>query len=214
LFFQITLHKGDAMKKHRKIPSRKIPDGAFLIGKRIALRALNKGDAPLFYKWINDPEVHQFLKMSYPNSIAEEEKWIESLPEKKATDVVFGIVLIETGKLIGVMGLHRISAKDGTAVTGSFIGEKQYWSKGYGTEAKMLVLEYAFNTLNLYKIRSMVFAFNGRSKRCLEKCGYHQEGVLKEQIYRNGQRVDEILMAIFKEDFLKLWAKYKKKYVV
>ena len=108
------------------------------------------------------------------------------------------------GELIGVMGLHQINAKDGTAVTGSFIGEKQYWSKGYGTEAKKLVLGYAFNTLNLRKIRSMVYYFNGRSKRCLEKCGYHQEGVLERQNYRNGKYVDEILMAIFKEDFLKL----------
>ena len=206
------------MKKHHKTSSRKLLDGAFRIGKRIALRALNKEDAHLLYKWINDPEVHQFLKVQYPISLAEEVKWIEGLPDKKATDVVFGIILLKTGQLIGVMGLHRISAKDGTATTGSFIGEKHYWNKGYGTEAKMLVLEYAFNTLNLYKICSSVYDFNPRSKCCLEKCGYRQEGknhdgVREGQIYRNGRRADEILMAIFKEDFLKLWTKHKKKYV-
>jgi len=189
------------------------PDGAFRIGKRVALRALNESDAPILYNGINDPEVTQFLKTDKPLSLQEEIEWIKSLPAKKPGEIIFGIVLLETGKLIGSMGLHRINFKDGTALTGSVIVEKSCWNKGYGTEAKMLVLEYAFNTLNLRKIRSTVLAFNGRSKRCLEKCGYRQEGVLRQQIFRNGDYVDEILMAVFRKDFLKLWAKYKKKHL-
>lgn len=191
--------------------SKKIPAGCFRIGRLVALRPLNKADAPLLYKWINDPEVHQFLKVTMPISFEEEEAWPVSLAGRKPGDVIFGIVLLETGKLIGNMGLHRINYINGTAVTGSIIGEKQYWGQGLGTEAKMLVLEYAFNTLNLRKVCASVYDFNGRSKRCMEKCGYHQEGVRKQHIYRNGRYADEILMAVFREDFKKFWEIYNKK---
>jgi RimJ/RimL family protein N-acetyltransferase len=74
-------------------------------------------------------------------------------------------------------------------------------------------LEYAFNTLDLRKVCASVYDFNPRSKRCMEKCGYHQEGVRKQHIFRNGRLVDEILMAVFKDDFIKVWEVYKKKFL-
>jgi RimJ/RimL family protein N-acetyltransferase len=193
---------------------RKVPDGAFRIGKRIAFRPNNKSDATLLYKWINDPEITQFLKINVPKSLQEEEKWIEGHAGRKPGEIILGIVLLETGQLIGTMGLHKISFVNGTAVTGSIIGEKQYWNKGYGTEAKMLLLDYAFNSLGLRKVCSSFLAFNDRSKHCLENCGYVPEGVLPQQIFRNGGYVDEILMAVYKENFLKLWAVYKAKYLL
>ncbi len=185
----------------------------FRMGKRIYLRAVLTEDIPLITVWINDPEVHQFLKIAYPMSPEDEKKWQEGLAGKKPGDVVFAIVLADTDEIIGVMGLHHIDHRNGLATTGAFIGRKDLWSKGYGTEAKMLVLEYAFNTLNLRKVCSAVYDFNGRSKRCLEKCGYTPEGCRKKHLYRNGRFVDEYLMAVFKEDFLPRFEKFKKEFL-
>jgi RimJ/RimL family protein N-acetyltransferase len=185
----------------------------FRMGKRIYLRPILKEDVPLLTIWINDPEVHQFLKVNAPMSPEDEIRFVDSLREKKETDIVFAIILEKTNEFIGVMALHKIDHRNGTATTGSFIGRKDLWSKGYGTEAKMLVLEFAFNMQNLRKICSSTYDFNGRSKRCLEKCGYHEEGVKKKQKYRNGRYCDEHVMAVFKEDFLLLWKKYKKKFL-
>lgn len=183
----------------------------FRIGSRIYLRAVSKDDLRILTIWINDPEVNQYLKVSYPMSYEDQLKWYEShMHERVRTSVHFAIVLKDSDQIIGVMGLHHIDHKHGTATTGSFIGNKQYWNKGYGTEAKMLVLEYAFNTLNLRKICSMVYDFNTRSKRCLEKCGYHEEGIRKAHIYRNGHYCDEILMAVFRPDFEAKWVEHKK----
>lgn len=159
---------------------------------------------------MNDPDVNQYLCTIHPISLEEELKWLESLHNKNGRDVVFAVVLVENDELIGGMGLHDINHLHGTATTGSYIGKAEHRGKGYGTEAKMLLLDYAFNTLNLRKICSNVYDFNGRSKRCLEKCGYHVEGVRKEQHYRNGRYCDDILLAIFKNDFIPLSEEFKK----
>lgn len=195
-----------------KTQDKKLHRIVFRMGKRIYLRPVLREDIPLITTWINDQEVHQFLEISAPMSPEDEMKWHESIGTKKETDVIFAIVLEKSDEIIGVMGLHHINHKDKTATTGSFIGRKDLWSKGYGTEAKMLVLEYAFNTLNLRKTCSAVYDFNGRSKRCLEKCGYVVEGCRKEQKFRNGRYCDEFLLAVFKTDFIPLWEKYKKKF--
>jgi RimJ/RimL family protein N-acetyltransferase len=89
------------------------------------------------------------------------------------------------------------------------IGEKEYWGKGYGTEAKMLLLHYAFDTLNLRKICSSVISFNERSHKYSLKCGYKEEGRRKAQLFRDGKYWDEIQLAVFRKDWLLLWKKFQ-----
>lgn len=182
----------------------------FRMGKRVYLRPILKEDLPLITVWINDPEVMQFLLVSHPMGPEDEEAWLEDLRKRKETNVTVAIVLVDTNEIIGTMGFHGIDYRNGLATTGSMMGRKDLWSKGYGTEAKMLLLEYAFNTLNLRKICSAVLDFNGRSMKALEKCGYKPEGVLKEHFFRNGRYVDEHLFAVFRKDFLPLWEKFQK----
>ena len=181
----------------------------FRVGKNIYLRPVLKEDLPKLTIWINDPEVTMFLKASLPMTPEDEEGWYKKLSQKNDTEIRLSIVLKETDEFIGIIALHKINRQNGTATSGSFIGRKDFWGKGYGTEASTLLLEYAFNTLNLRKINSSVLTYNVRSKRRLEKCGYKEEGVRKAQIYRLGQYHDEILMAVFREDFLPFWEHYR-----
>ena len=148
-----------------------------------------------------------------PQTPQDEEKWLKKLSENSDTDIVFAIILVDTDEIIGVMGLHHIDHVSGIASTGAFIGRKDLWNKGYGTEAKMLVLEYAFNTLGLRRIESSVYDFNTRSAACLKKCGYFAEGIRKARKWRNGRFVDEHMFVIFRDNFLPLWEKYRKKFL-
>ena len=111
------------------------------------------------------------------------------------------------------MGLSDIAWKDGTGHTGALIGEKDCWGKGYGTEAKMLLLHWAFTELNLRKITSSVIAFNKRSQRYLKKTGYVVEGVQKKQNFVHNRYCDCLLMAVFKRDFMPLWRTFKKEHL-
>ena len=183
------------------------PEIIFLKSNRVVLRPVLREDIPLLIKWINDPGVRMYLGRNLPVMEADEQEWFDTLHKRKATDLVFTI--IADGTPIGVMGLHRIDLINGTATTGALIGEKEYWGKGYGTEAKMLLLSYAFHWLGLYKIRSTVIAYNGRSRRYSEKCGYREDGGPgKEEFFRFGRRWDEICLAVFRKDWEPLWQKF------
>lgn len=179
----------------------------FRKGKRLYIRPILKEDAPLLTIWINDPEMTQYLTIFLPKTPEEETAWIENLSTKKPGDIVFAIVLAKSNQLIGAVGLHNIDFRNGTATLAIAIGNKAYLGKGYGTEATTVVLEYAFNTLNLRKICAGVLDFNQRSKNALEKCAFHEEGRRKGQFYQNGRYVDEILMAVFKEEFIPILSK-------
>ena len=179
----------------------------FLRGKKVTLRPIEKEDIDKIVVWVNDPEVTQFLSMSLPLNKMQEEEWHQNLT-KKDKDIVLGIEV--DGKLIGTMGIHNIDWVHRTAATGALIGEKSYWNKGYGTDSKMIILNYAFNTLGLRKICSSVYEFNGRSLQYSMNCGYKVEGRRKKQLFAKGRYWDEIMLGLFKKDWTSHWKEYKK----
>jgi len=182
----------------------------FLKGKRVTLRPVLESDIPNFLRWVNEPEVSKFLIRAFPVMEASEKDWVKNL-SKRDDNIVF--VIIVDGIPIGTMGVHRIDWRSRTATTGAMIGEKEFWGKGYGTESKMLVLDYLFNTLNLRKICSSVIEFNGRSQRYSEKCGYRVEGTRKAHFFAEGRYWDEIQLAVFREDWIKLWEDTKDQFL-
>lgn len=180
----------------------------FLQSKDIILRPIEKEDISFFTKWINDPEIRNCVSNRFPVTRQDEEKWFDNLAKRGDSAAFFSIFVNE--KLIGSIEIRNIQWIHGTATTGTLIGEKEYRGKGYGSKAKMLLLYYAFNTLGLRKISSEVIAFNERSRRYAVRCGYKEEGRLKDQDFNDGKYHDRILMSIFKEDWLPLWIKWKK----
>ena len=145
-----------------------------LFGEKVRLRAIERDDIPRFVKWLNDPEVKQYLTMFWPLSYAEEERWFE----KHLDDQTSRVFAIETedGIHIGNIGLHNIDWKNRKATLGIFIGEKDYWNRGYGTDAVKTLLCFAFEELNLNRVQLSVFDFNTRAIRCYEKCGFEYTG--------------------------------------
>jgi RimJ/RimL family protein N-acetyltransferase len=176
----------------------------FLEGKRLYLRPLDLNDLDLVHKYINDPGVRQYLASIYPLSKIDEEGWVKKASSRDPNNIVLAVVLKKGDKFLGTMGLHRIEYVSGTATTGSMLGAKEEWNKGYAREAKMLLLEYAFLTLNLRKICSRAFVNNKGSIKHNLNCGYKIEGILKKHDYRDGKYHDNVLLAVFKQDWLKL----------
>ena len=168
-----------------------------LKGKKISLRPVMLADAAKLFVWINNPEVTRNLNAYLPMYEKDEEEWVANMHKRKETDLVFGITL--NGVLIGVTGLHQINQRDRTALFGIFIGEKEEWGKGYGTEVLRLIIEYAFDTLNLRKLWLHVFASNKRGRQCYTRCGFRKEGILKAHVYKTGQYEDVITMALFRK---------------
>jgi len=183
----------------------------FRMGKRVYLRPVLREDLPRLTVWINDPQVTKNLFAFHPYTPEDEEAWVRKISENHGKSEVLAIVLEDSDEAIGVIDLRGIDPRNGHAEMGFSIGNKAYWNQGYGTEAQMLILEYAFNTLNLRKVCCTVNEANPRSRRCLEKCGYREEGRLKEHFYSQGRFLDVFQMAVFKADFLKIWGEFREK---
>ena len=172
----------------------------FLIGPTIYLRPLEKEDAPVIAPWFNDPEVLRFMGTVRPTSVAAEEAFIAGL-NANPMEPTFGIVLREADGLIGVTGFSRTDVRNRHAMFGIGIGEKSAWGKGYGTEATRLVVQYAFETLNLNRVWLTVYEYNSRGLRAYEKAGFRVEGRLRQECFREGRYWDTLFMAILREDY-------------
>lgn len=167
-------------------------------GALVRLRAPERGDLPIFVKWINDPEVTAFLLLEPPISLEEEERWFQDV--QKGRDKVFTIETKE-GAIIGNIALTGLDWKNRKADMGIMIGEKEYWSHGYGTDAIVALLRYLFGELNLNRVALFTDANNLRALRCYERCGFRTEGTLHEYRFKRGQYIDCIQMAILRQDW-------------
>ncbi len=171
-----------------------------ILGKKTRLRAIEREDIPTFVRWFNDPEVRQYLEMYLPMSKAEEEQWFEAYL-KNSNSRIFAVET-EDGENIGNVGLHEIDWKNRSATLGVVIAEKEYWGRGYGSDAIVALVDFAFREMNLHRIQLSVYDFNERAKRCYEKCGFREEGRAREAFYSDGRYHDSLLMAILRDEYL------------
>ena len=138
-----------------------------LVGERIYLSPINTEDVEIFTEWLSDFETTDYLGRSGELITLEKEK--KYLEEISNSEAAFVIVTLKEDKMIGIIHLERINAINRTATLGIFIGDKEYRSKGYGTEAIRLILDYGFNYLNLNNIKLDLMEFNERALKCYKK---------------------------------------------
>jgi len=174
-----------------------------IYGERIRLVAIEKEDLPLFVAWLNDPEVRRGVAMYLPMSLAQEEKWFETMIERPQDTQPLNIEVREGKKWvkIGNMGLFQFDHRVRSAEFGILIGEKSYWDKGYGTEATKLILKHGFETLNLNRIMLRVYDDNLRAIRCYEKAGFVVEGRMRDANYSEGVYRDIIIMSVIRSEW-------------
>jgi diamine N-acetyltransferase len=170
----------------------------FLKGKRLYLRPLDMSDVDRCTRWVNDPEIRDFITIAFPLSKTQEEEYIRS--SSGGDKIKLAIVTYENVH-IGNITVDKIDWINRVATTGTMIGEKEYWGKGYGTEAKMLLLDHLFNRLGIRKVHSAAYAFNPRSIKYSLKCGYKIIGRYKDERYHNGSYHDLVLLEVFKDEW-------------
>ncbi len=171
-----------------------------LEGKLVNLRSLEPGDVDREFQWVNDRDVTRFLTIRYPMAKKEEEHWLSDRP---ANDFGNTALAIETkdGVHIGNIGLHDGQPENRKASLGIMIGDKDYWSNGYGGDAIVTLLRFAFHEMNLNRVWLHVYEFNERAQACYKKVGFVMEGTLRENSYREGRYINTITMGILRSEF-------------
>lgn len=178
-----------------------------LLGDRIYLSPRSIEDVEKFTEWLNDFEVTDYTGRSGAIMSLEEER--KYLQENSNAEATFSIITLDEDKLIGTVGLERIDHMNRTATLGIFIGDKEYLSKGYGTEAIRLLLDYGFNYMNLHSIKLNLMSFNERALKCYKKCGFKETGRIRENRFINGKYYDTISMDILENEFSESYIRNK-----
>jgi RimJ/RimL family protein N-acetyltransferase len=157
----------------------KLPNNAVIGSERLALRPMEVNDAETIANLIRAEPDASFGHSRFPLSAVSIRDWIGKIGKNDpAGDVEFAIVVRESGELIGENGVYGVDWLARTAETGSWIYRPEYREAGYGTEAKHLLLEFAFERLGLHSIWSWVKTRNPRSQAALRKQGYRDAGRL------------------------------------
>jgi ribosomal-protein-alanine N-acetyltransferase len=172
----------------------------FLIGPRVYLRPLEVEDAATVLPWFNDPEVRRNLRRYQPMNRFSEEEFIRRLADQPH-DLVLALVTREEDRFVGLAGLHQFDVRCQHAAFGIVVGEKDAWGKGYGTEATRLVVQHAFETLNLNRVWLHVYEFNTRGIRAYEKVGFQVEGRLRQDAFEGGRFWDTVVMGVLREEW-------------
>ena len=177
-------------------------------GKLVHLTAEDpKALGEAYSRWGRDSEYirlvdHDPARLWSPKKFKE---WIEKDLEKEPpSEFFFTIRTLEDDQLIGFIGLGGLQWAHGDTWVGIGLGERKYWSKGYGTDAMRIILRYAFTELNLHRVSLDTFEYNPRAIRSYEKAGFKIEGRVRQLLNREGRRWDVIYMGILREEWEKI----------
>jgi len=164
-------------------------------------------------RWQRDTEFHR-LADSDPAELNSEKK-IKEWSEKNAETgfnparYPFSIRTLDDDKLIGFIGLW-LDLIHSEAWIGIGIGERDYWGKGYGTDAMKLALQYAFMELGMQRISLGLHEYNARALKSYEKAGFRLEGRTRKDVLREGKRTDTLWMGVLRDEWLQLQGGVKK----
>jgi len=178
-----------------------------LTGSRVRLACQDAQETSLaFARWQRDTQYVRLLSTdpAFPWSAEKIKSWMVEEQEKPLQDeFFFNIRTIPDDLLIGFVGLHEFSWAHGDAWVAIGIGERQYWGKGYGTEAMRLALQFAFMELNLWRVSLGVYNNNTRAIRSYQKAGFQIEGLQRSAGRRAGQVWDICFMGILRREWEK-----------
>ena len=168
-------------------------------GKVISLGTVLKSDLEDITAYMNDRDVRTFLRdparIFY---IENEEEWYNRIRNSEESKF-FAIVENSREILSGLISLHSVDFRNGNAYIAYSI-KKEFWNRGFATEAVSLAIGYAFRYLNLRKLHSTVMEPNVASKRVLEKNGFVESGRFRKNGYIPGNGfVDEIYLELMNE---------------
>ena len=170
-----------------------------IAGEHVILRAFERDDAERCYRWMNDPNIMRTLKGRYPIAFSNELQWLERAMQPSVTERHFAVERRDDRTHIGNASVHDIDWVSRTAWFGLFIGEPTAWNRGFGGDAIGALVRFAFDEMNLTKLRINVFDYNDRAKHVLEAHGFVQEGRLRRDFYREGTWHDLVILSVFRD---------------
>lgn len=157
-----------------------------LKGDNIYLRLLERKDIGILYRLCNEEKVKRY------NVIQQYKE--ESTNLRKALSIIN-----EKNVLVGFITYKESSYCKNAYSIGITIGSR-YWNRGYGKDSIRVLLKYLFEDLGAIRVELEVMKSNLRAINCYKKCGFKEEGILRNKCYIDGEYIDIIIMGLIKDD--------------
>lgn len=144
---------------------------------RLILRPWRAEDLDAFFAYASEPGVGEMAGWKHHETLAESRRILDMFISHKKT---LALVLKENGRVIGSLGLEEphpdpvTDDRQGREL--GYVLSKAYWGQGIMTEAVRTVIDYCFRVLELDYLTCSHFAWNDRSRRVIEKCGFSYIG--------------------------------------
>jgi len=173
-------------------------------GKKIFFRAVERTDLKLLADWTNDPDIsHLVGGWSFPVSMAQQEEWYLQSLKNAGTQRLIVESSDKSEGVIGLTGLWHIDWHNSNALSALKLGPQTARGKGYGTDAILTMMRYAFFDVGLHRLWGMILPHNLASYRTyVEKCGWKVEGLLRQNVFRDGRFYDQYRVGVLRDEVL------------
>ena len=154
-------------------------------GHKVVIRSKRHSDAENDYRWQTDTELSALDAMT-PNTMSFREfyrEYIDWLKRPYPNRVTFAVDTHD-GKHIGNCVYYNIDEPNHETEIGIMIGDRDYWSKGYGTDTISILIDYIFQHLNFKRVYLKTLEMNLHAQRCFQKCGLTPCGYRVQESYK------------------------------
>ena len=144
----------------------------FIRGQKVVLREKRVEDAPDDFAWRSDEELAKLdatrpLNMTYDDFLRYARTEIDD-PGPRSKRLAIDTL---DGRHIGNFMYYDLDLRRGEAELGIMIGDRDYWGKGYGSDAIRAVQDYIFTQTTLTRVYLHTLEWNERAKRSFAKAG-------------------------------------------
>ena len=169
---------------------------------RFVFQAVKSSDAAELVRHLRDIRITRYTYIPHPYTMNHARQFIRRAQRLRrlGKGVILNIVDKETYLFIGAIGVMSIDWANRKAEFGYWLA-REYWGRGYMTEATRLFAKYAFETLKLERLYAHVFAPNIASQRVVEKIGFRLEGILRRNVYHRGKWLDDHLYSMLHREY-------------
>lgn len=166
--------------------------------ERLILRKMDLEDYSALCKILQDEDVMYAYEHAFSDD--EVDEWLKKQLVRYETDGIglWAVVLKENGEVIGQCGLTKQLWWGENIVEVGYLFRKDFWHKGYATEAAVACKDYAFNRLGEKRVYSIIRDLNLPSRRVALRNGMKVCGVQVKHYY--GIDMPHLIYCISNED--------------
>ena len=191
-------------ERHPLVPESPWLEAPTLEGRHVVLEALGPEHAAELFHALDDEEVWRHLPGTPPRSEDEMAAHVTGMLRACALGQRTTWVYRDphTGAVIGMSSYVPPEERLRSVHIGGTMTARAYWRSGVNTEAKLLLMTRAFETLGAVRVEWQTDNLNLRSQAAIERLGATREGVLRSHKPRHdGTRRDSVFYGLLADEW-------------